>query len=161
MAGGGAAIALGVVLLLLGCYLLLGPYSANRSYYVQPEQASPFSLPSWFVFPVGTTIQIAWNAMQPSSWVSVYTCSSISSGVCEGKGPFAIANGSGNSGSETFTAAGGQLYGIVASDAGTLVVTVQFSSAYGALMFLVFTMSVTAFAVGYMHMFRRDRYRPF
>ena len=160
MAGFGAAVAVGVVLLLLGVYLVMGPYSSDRAFNMQPGQAFAYSLPSWYVFPLGTSIVVAWSGMSASGNVSVVTCQSISSGVCVGMGPV-LEYGAGSSGSLTFVASGDQVYGVIANSLGIVTVSAEYSSTYGAVVFLIFVMAFLAFVFAFLNYSRgRYGYRP-
>lgn len=160
MAGFAAGVALGVILLLLGAYLLMGPYSSDRSYNMEPGQAFPYQLPSWYVFPLGTSIVVSWSGMPPAGNVTVVTCQSISSGVCTGEGPV-LEYGSGSSGSLTFVASGSQVYGIIANSLGIVTVSAEYSSAYGGVLFLIFLMGFVSFVFAYLNYSRGSYgYRP-
>lgn len=161
MASFGAAILVGALLLILGSYMVLGPFTSNKAYNMEPFQAQPFSLPSWYDFPVGTSIQVSWSGMSPGSSIAVVACQSISSnGQCQGASS-PIEQGYDSSGSFTFVASSGQLYGIVASSLGIVTTTAEYSSTAGILIFFIFTMAVICFAIAIMNYSRgADRYRP-
>ncbi len=159
MAHFGAALALGVVLLLLGTYLVVGPMTSDQDFNMLPGQASSYALPGWYYFPVGTEVALSWSGMSPTAYVEVETCTSISSGVCANPGPV-IENQSGSTGTLSFIAVGGALYGIVASSQGIVTTSTVFSSAYGFIVFLLFTLGIISVAIAFMNYSRRDRYSP-
>lgn len=149
MSGAIAAFALGAVLLLLGVYLTFGPNTNAQDFSVAAGEYESYSLPSWYYFPLGTQIEVTWANFGEMSNVTVRTCGTVTDGVCTTPGSI-LELGTGPSGSLTFLAYPGQVYGVAANAAGVLTVAVQDSSTYLILLFIVYTLGVICIGVGFM-----------
>lgn len=149
-----SAFVVGALLLVLGLYLTFGPLVANQDDSALATTVEPFELPPWFFFPVGIPTVVSWQEMTPPDTVSVQECQSVTDGKCDGAGSV-IESGIGPSGSFTFTASEGQLYGINTTAEGVLTIDVQYTGAYGILLFLVYVSGVVCIAMGFVYNHQR------
>lgn len=152
-----AAIVMAVVFILLGTYLVVGPYASDRSYNPSPGEPEDWGLVSWFYFVLPVEVQVSWSGLSPSPDVAVYGCSQASGSTCQVPGAL-VASGNGSSGTFTFSAAEGQLYVISSSSSTIITVSSTFSSIYGAIVFIIFVAGVVCLATGLMRYSIRDRY---
>jgi hypothetical protein len=160
MASVAGAFLVGGLLFVLGLYLTFGPMAANQDENVTTPTTEAYSLPSWFFFPVGVPTTVSWSEVSPPDTVSVQPCQSVSDGTCVGPGE-TLASGTGSSGSFTFDADEGQTYGVNVSSPGVLTISIDFTGAYGILLFLVYTCAVVCVALAFMYNFQRgSRYAP-
>lgn len=146
---GGAAVAVGIVAILLGLYLGLAPLASNESGSIEFGQPMQYSLPSWYEFPGGVTIEVSWTQGSTFTYVGVVACPNSSCTHVDYFGSGVVANGTGPDGTETFTAQPGTTYQVFTDQGVQIQVQTDYTVTYTLVVLILIILGIGAIAYGY------------